>query len=357
MAGGEDLRQQGDTAEGHFSLVVLVATVLENLPILVGVPILMFVLGVGFAFLAGWNYRSTSMFQPETRDSGGSRLSAIAAQFGVGGAAFGGGGESVQFYTTLLESRDLLREAVLTDYVEVTGVEHRDTARGNLVELLEVEGDTPEGEVRAAITWLNDHTSASANLDAGVVTLRVTARSPALAEAINRRLLELLDQFNRIKRQSRAREEREFVERRMESIQEELQQAEEALARFLEQNRSYQSSPELAFQAQRLQRKVDERQQTLTTLIQAYETARIDEVRDTPVLTVVDDPENSAVRMGGPLSSGKWGFAIGILLAIAFVLVRGYVDDVREQSPTDLRALEAARKRLGHRVRGLFASR
>jgi LPS O-antigen subunit length determinant protein (WzzB/FepE family) len=83
-------------------------------------------------------------------------------------------------------------------------------------------------------------------------------------------------------------EQREFIETRVEDAQAELLGAEDQLQRFLEQNRQFQDSPQLQFEYERLQRQVAIKQQILTSLRRSYEEARIQEVNDTPVLTVID---------------------------------------------------------------------
>jgi len=92
-------------------------------------------------------------------------------------------------------------------------------------------------------------------------------------------------------RQSQAAAERGFTEERMAEAQEELRAAENELQRFLQNNRQFQNSPELVFQHDRLQRRVAMRQQVYTSLVQSYEQARIDEVPNTPVITVVEYAE------------------------------------------------------------------
>src|SRR2546428_650042 len=98
--------------------------------------------------------------------------------------------------------------------------------------------------------------------------------------------LALVNTFNLERRQSRAAQEKRFVETRRTEARDELQVAEDRLKSFLERNRDYRNSPQLVFDQERLAREVALRQQLLTSLSQAYEQARIDEVRDTPVITV-----------------------------------------------------------------------
>ncbi len=46
------------------------------------------------------------------------------------------------------------------------------------------------------------------------------------------------------------------------------------------------------FEHDRLERPVSMRQELVTAMAQAYEQARVDEVRNTPVITVIDQPES-----------------------------------------------------------------
>ena len=59
---------------------------------------------------------------------------------------------------------------------------------------------------------------------------------------------------------------------------------------FLQANRQWENSPDLTFQHDRLERDISLRQQVYTTLVQSFEQARITEVRDTPVITVLQAP-------------------------------------------------------------------
>ena len=67
--------------------------------------------------------------------------------------------------------------------------------------------------------------------------------------------------------------------------------AEDSLKAFLVENRQFSNSPQLTFEHDRLQRQVAMRQVLVTAMAQAYEQARIDGVRNTPVITVIDQPE------------------------------------------------------------------
>jgi uncharacterized protein involved in exopolysaccharide biosynthesis len=103
-------------------------------------------------------------------------------------------------------------------------------------------------------------------------------------------VLEQINDFNLRTRQSQAATERRFTERRLAEVRQDLRDAENEVKAFLGHNASYDRAPQLKLEYDRLSREVSLRQQVYTSLSEAYEQAKIDEVRDTPVLTVIEAP-------------------------------------------------------------------
>src|SRR5207245_3853543 len=148
-------------------------------------------------------------------------------------------------------------------------------------------------------------------------------RSAWVSLGIADRLLAGLNQFNLSARQSQAAAERRFVEGRLEEARASLRAAEDALQRFLQANRQIANSPQLTFQRDRLDRDVTLQQQLVTGLVQQYEDARIREVRDTPVITVIERPA-IAVRpdpLRRVMTVGA-GLFVSLFLVISWVLIR-----------------------------------
>jgi uncharacterized protein involved in exopolysaccharide biosynthesis len=163
----------------------------------------------------------------------------------------------------------------------------------------------------------------------------------ALSEQLNRRLIELLNESSSESRRAQAEGERRFIDDRLESAQRELNQAEDRVKRFLEVNRQYSSSPQLTVEYERLRRRVDLRQQVFGALAQAYEQARIDEMRNTPVLTVLDPPELTGTRIGRKRDALVW-LVIGLILAVAIALGREAIRRRRVDDPELLADLRSA---------------
>jgi uncharacterized protein involved in exopolysaccharide biosynthesis len=125
----------------------------------------------------------------------------------------------------------------------------------------------------------------------------VDARDPLLAYQVAQALLSSLDRFNVSVRRSRARNERDFLEGRVAAAQDDLRSAESDLEHFLATNRGdTRSSPSLAFREAGLRRKLDMTQTRFVDLQRQLDQARVQEVRDTPAITVLDKPYVPARR-------------------------------------------------------------
>lgn len=353
----------GESPRGT-SLIELANGLLRHPRIMVWLPLAIMVA----ALLAGWRrgmeYTAESQFEPRSAGSGTMQVAGLAAQFGINVGA-GTGVEPIDFYARVLQSKDLLREAAFSQYTfsdRHLGEPSGDSLSGTFAELMKVEGKTDEQRAAAAVRALDARVSTRVDLRAGLVVLSTTAPWPELAVQVNRRMLDLLNTFNLEKRQSQAAAERQFVGDRLAEVEKSYEQAEADLLVFYQRNRLFQDDPELRLEAERLQRQVSHQQQVFTTLRQAYEQARIDEVRDTPVLTIVEPPEASVERTGGLVLYGMLGLVLGGLLAVGVALLAEHLGGERDSSPEVFREFtrlrrEAFRKLLPARSRGSTGNR
>ena len=253
-------------------------------------------LPLGVALLAGVasllvspTYTAITTFVPEV--SADARMPAglagLAGQFGI--ALGGEASQSPQFYADLIESRELMERVLRARYPRSSeeGVS-RDSA--TLLEILDQGGDNSADSLYKGVKKLTKLVSTSVDRKTDVVELDVDAHDRVLAALVASRFLAYLNDFNAKTRQSQARERRKFTEDRLAQAEADLRRAEEELKVFYQRNRSWQQAPQLVFEEGRLRRQVDVRQEVYLTLRREYETARIDEANDTPVLTVIDPP-------------------------------------------------------------------
>jgi uncharacterized protein involved in exopolysaccharide biosynthesis len=199
-----------------------------------------------------------------------------------------------------------------------------------------VEGATAALRRDAAIDRLEKDLELSPSTRTNVVNVRASASSPELAQQLNRRLLALLGEFNLRRRQSRASEERRFAEERLSSVKAELRVAEDRLQTFLQSNRDYENSPSLVFSYERLQADVVLLRQVVLTLQQSAEQAKIEEVRDTPTITLVESSSLPVRPDGrGTIKFALIGAFLGTFLGIAIAFVRETLSRPRVRATSD----------------------
>ena len=240
----------------------------------------------GYGLSQGRSYSSRATFIAQA-SKGSNSMSGLAAQFGVA-LPVADAAQSPQFYVDLLHSNQVLSPVALGTYtVPIDGRE----VTGDLASFYRISESRPMFKRDKVIKALNRRLFTTADAKTGVVTLNVSAPYPTLAEQVALRLLDQLNTFNLTGRRSRATQERKFTEERMLEVGGELRAAEARLEQFLETNREYRLSPKLTLQQDRLSRDVSLRQQVYNSLAQSYEQAKIEEVRDLPVITTISEPE------------------------------------------------------------------
>lgn len=339
-----NLSAPGEPEQPSVSLLTAGLLVVRNIRWLVGMPLLCAAVLVGFTLLRPQQYVAMSSFRPQTASQGVSSVMSLASQFGFDLPTTGG--EPLDFYVRLATSRPMLERAAASTY------QVRDEAgRTRTVTLADVYGFDADDSLRTerAVQRLARNVSVSVDAKSGVVLLNTKAPSEALAVQINRRLLDLINEFNISTRQTQASAERKFVEQRLAEAQQELRGAEAELRSFSERNRAWQASPGLSLEYSRLERQVALRQEVVNGLAQSFEQARIAEVRDIPVITVLEPPSEPAARRANSLTrSGLMGLTLGLLLGAIIVALREYVAAERRARPADYAMLKDA---LAHPLR------
>lgn len=285
-------------------------------------------------------YTGQTSFAPETSPTSSlagslAGLAGLAGQLGV--SAPTGGSVSPEFFAAVVHSREILRSTLQSEFPNQSG-----DARP-LLDILQVVGGTPEERIQKGTRLLENQTDVDVDHQTGMVSLSVEMPTAHLAAAVANRMVALLNQFNLERRQSQSHQERRFSGDRVATAERELRAAEQAHLSFLQRNRAYSESPLLSFEANRLSREVQLKQEIFLTLTKSYEQARISEVRDTPVLTVIDSAVPPILRTRprrtiGTIVAGLLAGLLGVAVAYA-VEFRGRI---RSQGRPDYRALQEA---------------
>ncbi|HEY9228059.1 MAG TPA: GNVR domain-containing protein [Gemmatimonadaceae bacterium] len=346
QAPGNTIREPGQLQQGAsgytgtvdtspISPLAFAALVLRNSRTLIVCSFVGAVVGLAAGVLVKRTYTAGTSFMPQERRNL-SQLSGLAAQFGLA-VPNGESGFSAAVYADLSKSDDVLGRIVSAQYPTLNG----DST--TLTQLLKAKGKTPEIRRAEAVREMKKHIVSASNSRTGVVTLNVTLTDPLVAKSVAQRVIADLVRFNVETRQSQASAERRFTERRLTEAKDSLSEAESRLRAFLKSNRGdFRGSPDLSLEQDRLSRKVTMEQQIYTTLAQAYEQAKIEEVRDTPVITVLQPAEQPALpNSRRTVVKTAIGLFLGFAFSAVFVLLRATFRRRRLAGEQDVEELSA----------------
>lgn len=283
--------------------------------------------------------------------SGGGGLGGIATQLGIGATA--DPTESPDFYSDLMESRELRTRLLTSRFPDPRTETAGDSVR--LIDLLRIRNQDPQRRVEIGLKLLDQASDVSFFDKTNLVKLNVRTEWPALSAQVANRTLDLVSEFNREQRTSRARSNRVFLESRVNRARSELDAAEATHRLFYDQNRSWKTSPSLVFQEQQLQRDVDRTAELYLLLQRQLETAMLEENNDAALITVVD----SAVaprkahwpRYGLLLMSVMIG---GTLLGIMLAGGATVLADWRVRNPTSALYLDGAVRNVTREIGSAF---
>lgn len=312
------LPENGAAVPTNPSLFRLLSVLLRERTLIVACAVLTLAAVEAVTLLLPRTYTSRASFAPQSPQPAGN-LSGLAAQIGVslGGD---GGAESPQFYADFLRSRPMLRDVATSRFSFATDT---GPVSGTLVDIVRASGETPALRRERTIERLDNWITAAVTPKTGTVTLAVTTRDPALSRQIADRMLALINRFNLENRQTQAAAERRFAQQRLAEVSADLRAAENRLQAFLQQNRAFRGAASLEFEAARLQRDVTRAQRLTETLAEAYERAKIEAVRDTPLITIIEAPEQPVLpERRRLLLKGLLALVAGTLAGVVLAFAR-----------------------------------
>jgi uncharacterized protein involved in exopolysaccharide biosynthesis len=334
-AGKDDAQELG--------LLALGAILLKHWKLICGLPVAVASITVIVALILPVRYTASASFVPEVPNQGlqlpraFASFAGLASQFGVN---LPGGSTSPQFYADVVNSRSIKDEVLQTTLLDPRTADPADSTR--LLEILDVGEETSAEALEAGRRVLEEMVTAEVNPETDVIQIAAETPYPQLSADLVNAYLATLNRFDLETRRSSAQEQRLFIENRLVDVQQELRNAENNLQIFLETNRRFETSPNLQFQYERLQRRVALKQEVYTTLLREHEQARIQEVNDTPVLTIID-PAIVPTRKSRPQRRllVLTAFFLGGLVATIGAFVREFWERARGRGDTEYHEFES----------------
>lgn len=294
-------------------------------------------------------YKSTLTVYPSVSTSGSAlnQLQGLAANFGFSM----GGAETLFSIEDIVRSRRLRhllldqewRSKDFDELIQLTTYwEINDTTGVSFNPIVWMKGWLSEedtgGQAKAA-KWREDALEILAERikvregKSGLVVINVWMEEPQLASDVVNYIYEAIHDYTVNEHITQARIAREFTEQRKDEVKANLTSAEDALMNFRDVNRGIVDSPKLETILGRLAREVEIQQQVYITLQQQYEVARIEEVKETPAVIILDRGE-PAVEKDKP-SRRKiviFGTILGGMIGMGIVIGREVIFELRDQA-------------------------
>ena len=243
-------------------------------------------------------YESSVVILPEygSKSNMLSQLSGLAALAGVRVGELA----ATEIYQNLLQSESVMAPVINSMYLTK---EYPDSV--NLIQYFEINTKDKNPEIQKrkrylAVLELLTKVNISTDIDrmTKILTVKATMPEAQLSADVVNKLVESLDQYIRTKRKSYAGEQRYYLEKRVDQIKDSLSISENKLRDFREQNKMITQSPNLLLEQGRLMRNVEIRQNVYIELTKQLELAKIDEIKDTPILNIKENAKNPIIKAG-----------------------------------------------------------
>ncbi len=251
-------------------------------------------------------YDSTITIMPEYGDTGSmlGSLGGLAAFAGINV----GEGIPTEIYQNLLSSEDVLKPVIYEKYKSMEF-----DKKVNLIEYFEIEIKTinekaplylrERDKFLQMVEILNKSViTTSIERATNILTVTVRTEEPILSSEISNNLVKSLDEYVRIKRKSKAKEQRIYIDERVNQVKDSLANVENQLKNFREQNRIVGQSPQLLLEQGRLQRALEIQQTIFVELTKQLELVKLDEIKDTPIINIREQA-GVPIKKAGPKRS------------------------------------------------------
>jgi uncharacterized protein involved in exopolysaccharide biosynthesis len=269
-------------------------------------------------------YTSTAKIMSSSGGGGVSQAAGLAAQFGISLPT--GQSEPNWVYPEIIKSRTLARAMLKRNFsTEEYGLQK------SLLQILTFGNDEPKFSMDTleilAIEGFIKKIIISEDRKTGIYTLTISASEPQLASDIIAALIEELDTHQKEYNKAITSKARKFIEERIVAVGKELREAEESLKDFTVSNRRIENSPLLLLEQQRLAREVSIPAGVFTMLKQQLETTKIEEVKESDYVVVLDPPE-APLKRSGPnrrkmvIFAGFLGIGLGMVIGLVIEFLK-----------------------------------
>ncbi len=181
-----------------------------------------------------------------------------------------------------IKQRWIAKDGSKTSLIDLWGLNH--------VPLFSVDSNLDSAVVNEkAIKKLNDHIAVSEDRITGLIRISTKLKDPVIVASLANFVGQQVQNYIQKENSAQSTKEKLFIKERLGIVKGELGLSELKLKMFKESNRGYEESPELFMIFSRLFRESEAKKEVYLTLQKQLELARIEEVRQSPILHILDN--------------------------------------------------------------------
>lgn len=306
--------QTNESTQNPIDIVEILATLWGRRKLIGMVLVTTIVLSAIVSLTLPPYFKSTATIMPEKEKGTLASLESLPSLAALAGVSVGGEVSLVKLYPTIIKSESVLRNVM---YGKYKTEKFQDSV--DLVRYWEITEKRPGSAFEDAIKQLRTNLDVSVEAKTSIVTISIETNERQLSADILNRTIYELNKFILTKRTTNASEQRKFIEGRLKEVKDDLSRSENALKEFRERNKQVRS-PQLLLEQGRLERDVQINNTIYLELTKQYELAKIEEVKNMPVINVLDLARPAAYK-GGPMRS----LIVLMCALLGFLSVTSYV--------------------------------
>jgi len=274
------------------------------------------VLAAAIALALPNQYTARATILPDAQSNvSAAGLSQLAASFGFSLGRVGNG--LTELYPTMLTSDRILAPVIYQR------LRTRSGDLQSLVQFWDLEKmDSARAYERALRRFRDKTLTVGADRRTLVVSIGVTLRDPLLAANVANAMVAQMDSFVGQFQRALAADRVRWIETRLTQVLADLEKSEGTLKDFRVRNRLIASSPQLQLQEQQFMREVETNSAVYIELKRQLEIAKIDEVKNIPVVQVLDYARPPVRKSYPPRTAIVLGTMILAYLAVGAVVIR-----------------------------------
>ncbi len=253
--------------------------------------LLTMILGLGTSFLFTNYYSSEISLYPAKKDltQGVSQFQSIIANLGVNAPK-----NDQNFHIP-----DVVKSKLIAKKIILNSWAMEDGKNSNLINLWSLNKknwfgfkDSQPADsayfIDIAIKKLNKHIDVNEDKSTGLIRIAATFKDPLISANIANYIVQEVQSYIQKENSAQSKKEKIFISDRLIIVKNELEEAEIKLKDFKERNRGYEDSPELFMVFSKFFREAEAKKEVYVMLQQQLELARIDEVKKSPILHILD---------------------------------------------------------------------